>query len=88
LGASTLSIANVGSTDHMPISSVGIPAFTFIQDPLDYSTRTHHTNLDVALNLAGNDLKQAAVVAASVVYHTANRGELLPRLPVPAALRK
>ena len=88
LGATTLTIANVGSTDHMPISSVGIPAFTFIQDPLDYETRTHHTNVDVALNLASEDLKQAAVVAASVVYHTANREERLPRLPLPAPRAK
>jgi Zn-dependent M28 family amino/carboxypeptidase len=85
LGATTLTIANVGSTDHMPISSVGIPAFTFIQDPVDYETRTHHTNLDVAANLQGKDLEQAAVVAASVVYHTANRAERLPRAPLPAA---
>jgi len=88
LGASTLTIANVGSTDHMPISAIGIPAFTFIQDPLDYETRTHHTNLDVALNLAGEDLKQAAVVAASVVYQTANRSERLPTLPLPLVRRK
>jgi len=85
LGATTLTIANVGSTDHMPISSVGIPAFTFIQDPIDYETRTHHTNLDVAANLRGEDLKQAAVVAASVVYHTANRAERLPRAVLPPA---
>jgi hypothetical protein len=85
LGATTLSIANVGSTDHMPISSVGIPAFTFIQDPIDYETRTHHTNLDVASKLQGRDLEQAAVVAASVIYHTANRAERLPRNPLPPA---
>ena len=88
LGATTLTIANVGSTDHMPISSVGIPAFTFIQDPLDYESRTHHTNLDVAANLSGDDLKQASVVAASIVYHTANRAELLPRAPLPAVRTK
>ena len=85
LGASTLTIKNVGSTDHMPFVSVGIPAFTFIQDPIDYSTRTHHSNRDVAAYLLEDDLKQAAVVTASVVIHTANRDARLPRLPLPAA---
>jgi Zn-dependent M28 family amino/carboxypeptidase len=88
LGASTLSILNQGSSDHMPFTSVGIPAFTFIQDPIDYESRTHHTNRDVAANLLEGDLKQAAVVAASLVLHTANRDALLPRLPLPAPLPK
>ena len=84
LGATTLTIANKGSTDHMPFTAVGIPAFTFLQDPIDYETRTHHSNRDLAAYLLENDLKQAAVVTASVVLHTANRDGLLPRLPLPA----
>ena len=84
LGASTLTIANKGSTDHMPFVSVGIPAFTFIQDPIDYETRTHHSHRDVAAYLLEEDLKQAAVVTASVVLHTANRDALLPRMPLPS----
>ena len=88
LGANTLTINNTGSTDHMPFTSVGIPAFTFIQDPIDYETRTHHTNLDLAANLMEGDLKQAAVVTASVVLHTANRDALLPRMPLPAPFAK
>jgi hypothetical protein len=83
LGASTLTLKNVGSTDHMPFTSVGIPAFTFIQDPIDYEERTHHTNLDVAANLLENDLKQAAVVTAAMLYQTANLDALLPRMPSP-----
>jgi Zn-dependent M28 family amino/carboxypeptidase len=83
LGATTLTIKNVGSTDHMPFTSVGIPAFTFIQDPIDYETRTHHTNLDVAANLLEQDLKQAAVVTAAMLYQTANLDALLPRAPLP-----
>lgn len=69
----------------MPFTSVGIPAFEFIQDPLDYETLTHHTNADVASNLVPDDLKQAAIVVASVLYHAANRDALLPRggLPLP-----
>jgi carboxypeptidase Q len=88
LGAANLTILNQGSSDHMPFTSVGIPAFTFLQDPIDYETRTHHNNRDVAANLLEGDLKQAAVVAASLVLHTANRDALLPRLPLPAPLKK
>lgn len=83
LGATTLTIANTGSTDHMPFTSVGIPAFTFLQDPLDYETRTHHTNADVAANLAPDDLRQAAVVTATVLYGAANLPERIPRTPLP-----
>lgn len=79
LGAANLTLKNAGSTDHMPFVAVGIPAFTFIQDPLDYHTRTHHTHRDVAAMLVEDDLKQAAVVVASVLYHTANRDAPLPR---------
>lgn len=78
LGAANTTLKNAGSTDHMPFVGVGIPAFTFIQDPLDYHTRTHHTSRDVAAMLLEGDLKQAAVVVASVLYHAANRDELLP----------
>ncbi len=88
LGAANLSILNKGSSDHMPFTSVGIPAFAFIQDPVDYDTRTHHTNRDVAAHLIENDLKQAAVVAASLVLHTANRDQLLPRPPLPKPLKE
>ena len=85
LGPTTLTIANTGSTDHMPFTSVGIPAFTFLQDPLDYETRTHHTTADVAANLAPDDLRQAAVVTATVLYGAANLPGRLPRVPLPPA---
>lgn len=84
LGATTLTLANTGSTDHMPFVGVGVPAFTFLQDPLDYESRTHHTNADVAANLSEDDLKQAAVVTATVLYNAANAAERVPRLPLPA----
>jgi carboxypeptidase Q len=80
LGVTAVSIRNVGSTDHMSFASVGIPAFQFIQDPLDYSSRTHHTSLDTADYLIEDDLKQAAVVVASLMYHVAMRDELVPRV--------
>jgi carboxypeptidase Q len=83
LEATTVSIANVGSTDHMPFTSVGLPAFQFIQDRLDYHSRTHHTDLDRADYLVEDDMKQAAVVLASILYHVANRDALLPRGSLP-----
>ena len=83
LGATTVTIANRGETDHMPFVAVGIPAFTFLQDPLDYDTRTHHTNADVAASLFPADLQQAALVTAAVLFQTANLPQLLPRLSAP-----
>jgi hypothetical protein len=85
LGASTLAIQSVGGTDHLDFDHVGLPGFQFIQDPIDYETRTHHTNLDVYESVLPEDLKQAAVIVASFVYHTAMRDEKLPRKPLPIA---
>ena len=62
---------------------MGLPGFQFIQDPIDYDTRTHHTNLDVYESVLTDDLKQAAVIVASFVYHTAMRDEKLPRKSLP-----
>ena len=83
LGATTLAIQSVGGTDHLDFSHVGLPAFQFIQDPLDYETRTHHTNMDVIESIQEADLQQASVIVASFVYHAAMRDERLPRLPLP-----
>lgn len=82
LGANTLTLSNTGSTDHIPFDRAGIPGFQFIQDPIDYNTRTHHSNMDVYDQLIADDLKQAATVIASIIWHTAQRDELLPRKPV------
>ena len=65
---------------------MGLPGFQFIQDPLDYGTRTHHSNLDVYDHAVPADLMQAAAVMASCVYHAANRPERLPRKPMPKPL--
>ena len=67
----------------MSFDEVGIPAFQFIQDPLEYGTRTHHTNMDSYDRVSNNDLQQAAVIIASFVYNTAQRDDLLPRKPLP-----
>jgi Zn-dependent M28 family amino/carboxypeptidase len=81
----TVTIQNTGGTDHLAFDAVGIPGFQFIQDPIEYNTRTHHTNADTYERLMINDLKQMAVIVATFVYHTAQRQEKLPRKPLPAA---
>ena len=83
LGAKTLAIQKVGGTDHLDFSHVGLPAFQFIQDPIDYETRTHHTNMDTIESVQEADLQQAAVIVATFVYQAAMRDERLPRLPLP-----
>ena len=83
LGATTVTNRSTGSTDHVPFDAVGLPGFQFIQDEADYSTRTHHTNLDVFDRLQRDDLMQAAVVMASFVYHAAMREERFPRKALP-----
>ncbi len=79
LDAKTVTISNTGGTDHLSFDRVGIPGFQFIQDPMEYSTRTHHTNMDTYDHLYPDDLKQAATIVASFVYHAAQREEKIPR---------
>jgi Zn-dependent M28 family amino/carboxypeptidase len=83
LGATALTIRNTGSTDHIPFDNVGLPAFQFIQDPLEYGSRTHHSNMDLYDRLQAGDLEQASAVMAWFVYNTATRPEMLPRKPMP-----
>jgi Zn-dependent M28 family amino/carboxypeptidase len=85
LGASTLTIHNTGGTDHLSFDRVGLPGFQFIQDPIEYDTRTHHSNMDVYDRIQADDLKQAAVIMAAFVYNAAMRDEKLPRKPMPSA---
>jgi Zn-dependent M28 family amino/carboxypeptidase len=90
LGASTVTIRTTGGTDHLSFDAVGLPGFQFIQDPLEYSTRTHHSNMDVYDHLQQPDLMQAAAIMASMVYEAAVRPEMLPRkeLPKPEPKKK
>jgi carboxypeptidase Q len=85
LGANTITIRNTGSTDHVSFDAVGIPGFQFIQDALDYGTRTHHSNQDTYDKLSEDDLKQAATIVASFVYNTSQRDEMIPRKELPKA---
>jgi carboxypeptidase Q len=88
LGMSTLTMRNTGGTDHLSFDAVGIPGFQFIQDPLDYETRTHHSNMDVYDRLQPDDLKQMAVIVAGFVYDAAMRDQMLPRKPIEKGLPK
>src|ERR1700677_1054710 len=83
LGVTTISVRNTEGTDHESLDAVGIPGFQFIQDKLDYSSRTHHSNMDPYERLQPEDLAQAAVVEAIFVYNTAMRDQMLPRKPLP-----
>lgn len=87
MDATGVTNSNTGSTDHLSFDAVGIPGFQFIQDPLEYETRTHHSNMDNYDHLSIEDLKQAAVIVAAFVYNTAMRDEMLPRKPLPKAER-
>lgn len=83
LGVTTITNRNTGGTDHLSFDAVGIPGFQFIQDMMDYESRTHHSNEDVVERLQPADLKQIATVEAIFVYNAAQRDQMLPRKPLP-----
>ena len=82
MGAATLSIANTGGTDHLSFDAIGLPGFQFIQDEIEYDSRTHHSNQDVFDRIQADDMKQAATIMAAFVYNAATRDEKLPRKPM------
>lgn len=82
LGALTVSPSNTGGTDHLSFDAVGLPGFQFIQDQLEYDSRTHHSTMDVFDRLQEDDVKQASVIMAAFVYNAAMRDEKLPRKPL------
>jgi hypothetical protein len=83
LGATTVTISNTGGTDHQAFDGVGLPGFQFIQDPIEYDTRTHHSNMDVYDHLIEDDLKQIATIVAAFVYNASQRDAKLPRKEMP-----
>jgi carboxypeptidase Q len=83
LGVETITARDTGGTDHEAFDAIGIPGFQFIQDPLDYGSRTHHSNMDTYERLQPEDLAQAALVEAIFVYNAAMRDQMLPRKPFP-----
>ena len=85
LDAATINRGNTGGTDHQAFDGVYLPGFQFIQDPVAYSTRTHHSSMDNWDHAIEDDLKQAATIIASFAWHTAQRDDKLPRKPMPEA---
>jgi carboxypeptidase Q len=83
VGMTTLAIRNTGGTDHQSYDAVGLPGFQFIQDPVEYDSRTHHSNQDVYERIQAEDMMRNAVIVATFAYNTANREEKLPRKPLP-----
>jgi carboxypeptidase Q len=83
MGAQTLTMSNTGGTDHQSFDRIGLPGFQFIQDEIEYDTRTHHSNQDVFDRIQADDMKQAATIMAAFVFQTAQRDEKLPRKPAP-----
>jgi hypothetical protein len=83
LGVTAVTMRNTSGTDHLSFDAVGLPGFQFIQDEVEYETRTHHTNMDVYERLQKEDLMQASVVIACFVYNAAMRDAMLPRKPMP-----
>ncbi len=81
MGATTLTISNTGGTDHQSFDGIGLPGFQFIQDEIEYDTRTHHSNQDVFDRIQADDMKQASVIMAAFVYNAAMMDEKLPRKP-------
>ena len=84
MGAATLTINNTGGTDHQSFDGVGLPGFQFIQEPIAYGSKTHHSNMDVYDHTIADDLMQAATIIASFTYHSAERDEMIPRKEMPA----
>ncbi|HYQ85810.1 MAG TPA: M20/M25/M40 family metallo-hydrolase [Bacteroidota bacterium] len=83
MGASTLTLQNTGGTDHLSFDAIGLPGFQFIQDPIEYETRTHHSIMDVFDRAQADDLKQASVIMAAFAYNAAMRDGQFPRKPIP-----
>jgi carboxypeptidase Q len=87
LGMTAVTIRNTGGTDHQSFDAIGLPGFQFIQDPIEYDSRTHHSNMDVYERVQASDMMHNAVIVATFAYNTANRDDRLPRKPLPASPR-
>lgn len=81
MGANTLSLSNTGGTDHLSFDAIGLPGFQFIQDEIEYNSRTHHSNMDVFDRIQADDMKQMSVILAAFVYQTSMMDEKMPRKP-------
>lgn len=88
MGATTITASNTGGTDHLSFDGVGLPGFQFIQDEVEYNSRTHHSNMDSYDHLVEDDLKQAATVIAGLVYQAAMSDQKVPRKELPKAQKR
>ena len=88
MGATARRTQQPGGTDHTSFTWIGLPGFGFLQDPMEYQTRTHHSNMDVYDRVQAGDLMQASAIMSWFVYNTANRPEMMPRMAPPAPLKK
>jgi len=82
LGAKTVTLSNTGGTDHLPFDAIGLPGFQFIQDAVEYDSRTHQSNQDSFDRIQAEDMKQASTIIAAFVYQTAMMDAKLPRKSV------
>jgi Zn-dependent M28 family amino/carboxypeptidase len=83
MGAGTVVASRTDGTDHQYMQAVGLPGFQFIQDPLDYGTRVHHSSIDTLDHAPPDDVRQAATILAAMLWQAANDDEVLPRPPLP-----
>ncbi|HEX9563511.1 MAG TPA: M20/M25/M40 family metallo-hydrolase [Gemmatimonadaceae bacterium] len=81
LGTKAINGGNTGGTDHLSFDRIGLPGWQFVQDEVEYGTRTHHSNMDVYDRLVADDMRHNATVVAAFVYLAATRAEKLPRKP-------
>ncbi len=84
LGADKLVVSKTGGTDHVFMQAIGLPGYQFIQDPLDYDSRVHHSNLDTVDHMRADDMRQAAVIMAGMLWQAANSDKELPRAVLPS----
>jgi len=85
LGVTIISPRSVTSTDHLSFEAVGLPGFQFVQERLEYNSRTHHSNMDTVDHVQRDDMVQMATVVAVFAYNAAMRNEKLPRKALPGA---
>jgi Zn-dependent M28 family amino/carboxypeptidase len=83
IGMTTLTVRDTSGTDHLAFDAVGLPGFQFIQDEVEYDTRTHHSNMDVYERVQSSDMMNNSAIVAVFAYHAAMRDEKLPRKPLP-----
>ena len=82
MSANTLTLANTGGTDHLSFDAIGLPGFQFIQDEIEYDSRTHHSNMDVFDRIQADDMKQISIIVAAFVYQAAMMDDKMPRKPM------